>query len=126
MCTFDCLILLYTEQNIVSFLTKFWRCFDLSIAQPELKTLELDTYLNPDRLIWRLITRGEQALFNLEIKKKTGSIINPDIHHSKVFTSGLFSFLEIKSVVHILLGHPVLSCFVWTPCNELFCLDTLF
>ena len=41
--------------------------------QPELKTLECDI-LNTDWLkkIWRLITRGEQALFNLEIKKKSG------------------------------------------------------
>ena len=31
--------------------------------------------------------RGEQALFNLEIKKKSGLSINPDIHHSKVFSS---------------------------------------
>ena len=38
-------------------------------------------------LIWRLITRGEQALFNLEIKKKSGSSINPKIHHSKVPSS---------------------------------------
>ena len=35
-------------------------------------------------LIWRLITRGEQALCNLEIKKNSGSSINPDLHHSKV------------------------------------------
>ena len=28
--------------------------------------------------------RGEQAIFNLEIKKKSWSSINPDIHHSKV------------------------------------------
>ena len=33
--------------------------------------------------------RGEQAIFNLEIKKKSGLSINPDIHHSKVFSSGL-------------------------------------
>ena len=32
--------------------------------------------------------RGEQAIFNLEIKKKSGLGINPDIHHSKVFSSG--------------------------------------
>jgi len=38
-------------------------------------------------LIWRLITRGEQALFNLEIKKKRRSSINPDIQHSKVPSS---------------------------------------
>ena len=31
--------------------------------------------------------RGEQEIFNLEIKKKIGSIINPDIHHSKVPSS---------------------------------------
>ena len=31
--------------------------------------------------------RGEQAIFNLEIKKKRGLSINPDIHHSKVFSS---------------------------------------
>jgi len=31
--------------------------------------------------------RGEQAIFNLEIKKKNGLSINPDIHHSKVFSS---------------------------------------
>ena len=40
----------------------------------ELKTLECDI-LNPDLLI------------NLEIKKKSGSSINPDIHHSKVPSS---------------------------------------
>jgi len=34
--------------------------------------------------------RGEQAIFNLEIKKKSGLSINPDIHHSKVFSSGCF------------------------------------
>ena len=34
--------------------------------------------------------RGEQAIFNLEIKKKSGSSINPDIHHSKVPSSGNF------------------------------------
>ena len=32
--------------------------------------------------------RGEQAIYNLEIKKKSGLSINPDIHHSKVFSSG--------------------------------------
>ena len=31
--------------------------------------------------------RGEQAIFNLEIKKKSGLSINLDIHHSKVFSS---------------------------------------
>ena len=36
--------------------------------------------------------RGEQAIFNLEIKKKSGLSINPDIHHSKVFSSGFSKF----------------------------------
>ena len=34
---------------------------------------------------------GEQAIFNLQIKKKSGLSINPDIHHSKVFSSELKS-----------------------------------
>ena len=33
--------------------------------------------------------REEQAIFNLEIKKKSGLSINTDIHHSKVFSSGI-------------------------------------
>ena len=37
--------------------------------------------------IWRLITRGEQALFNLEIRKKRRSSIDLNISHSKVFSS---------------------------------------
>ena len=45
--------------------------------------------------------RGEQAIFNLEIKKKSGLSINPDIHHSKVFSSGLTAFTmhSIKTIV---------------------------
>ena len=31
--------------------------------------------------------RGERAIFNLQIKKKSGLSLNPDIHHSKVFSS---------------------------------------
>ena len=38
--------------------------------------------------------RGEQAIFNLEIKKKSGLSINPDIHHSKVFSSEKFLIKE--------------------------------
>ena len=38
---------------------------------------------NPDRLI----TCGEQAILNLEIKKKSELSINPDIHHSEVPSS---------------------------------------
>ena len=48
--------------------------------------------------------RGEQAIFNLEIKKKSGLSINPDIHHSKVFSSGQ----KIpKKVVLILLNKVI-------------------
>ena len=36
---------------------------------------------------------GEQAIFNLQIKKKSGLSLNPDIHHSKVFSSGHFASL---------------------------------
>ena len=32
--------------------------------------------------------KGQQAIFNLEIKKKSGLSLNPDIHYSKVFSSG--------------------------------------
>ena len=35
--------------------------------------------------------RGEQAIFNLEIKKKSGLSFNPDIHLSKVFSSDQFN-----------------------------------
>ena len=39
--------------------------------------------------------RGEQAILNLEIKKESGLSLNPDIHHSKVFSSGkLWLFLS--------------------------------
>ena len=38
-------------------------------------------------LIWRLITKGEQLSLNLDIKKKSVSSINSDIHHSKVSSS---------------------------------------
>ena len=40
--------------------------------------------------------RGEQAIFNLDIMKKSGLSINPDIHHSKVFSSDLITNLMIK------------------------------
>ena len=53
---------------------------------------------------------GEEAIFNLEIKKKSGLSLNPDIHHSKVFSSVLslvkrkihnFSFLSwVKRKIH--------------------------
>ena len=49
----------------------------------ELGTLEC-YILNPDLLINLEINNRRKALFNLEIKKKSGSSINPDIHCSKV------------------------------------------
>ena len=36
---------------------------------------------------------GEQAIFNLEIKRKSGLSLNPDIHHSKVFSSDYSVYL---------------------------------
>ena len=40
--------------------------------------------------------REEHAISNLEIKKKSGLSLNPDIHHSKVFSSGDKENEEIK------------------------------
>ena len=37
---------------------------------------------------------GEQALFNLEIKKNSGLSLNPDIHHSKVVSSVCINWLN--------------------------------
>ena len=56
------------------------------IKSTELKTLEWDI-LNPDRIINLEIKNERRTIFNLEIKKKSGLSINPDIHHSKVFSS---------------------------------------
>ena len=42
--------------------------------------------------------RGEQAIFNLEIKKKSGLSINPDIHHSKVFSSAQMTWIWKKNM----------------------------
>ena len=38
---------------------------------------------------------GEQAIFNLQIKKKSGLSLNPNINHSKVFSSDIYSELLI-------------------------------
>ena len=43
--------------------------------------------------------RGKQAIFNLEIKKKSGLSINPDIHLSKVFSSGEGLFKNIYFLI---------------------------
>jgi len=37
---------------------------------------------------------GEQAIFNLQIKKKSGLSLNPDIHYSKVFSSALIWWIS--------------------------------
>ena len=42
-------------------------------------------------LLWSLNSCGEQAIFKLDIKKKSGLSLNPDIHRSKVFSSGGFN-----------------------------------
>ena len=74
----------------------------LHVRLSELKTLEWDI-LNPDRLInLEIIIRGEQALFNLEIKNKSGSSINPHMHHSKVILilSSSLSYLHLINQNH--------------------------
>ena len=45
----------------------------------------------------------EQAIFNLEIKKKSGLSINPDIHHSKVFSSEFVTIPQTN--IEKLQGH---------------------
>ena len=40
--------------------------------------------------------REEQAILNLEIKKKSGLSLNPDIHHSKVLSSELSGIVDIE------------------------------
>ena len=37
---------------------------------------------------------GEQAIFYLQIKKKSGLSLNPDIHHSKVFSSDILNLIQ--------------------------------
>ena len=80
--------------------TKDWRfkinnfekriCAASELIYSELKTLEWDVF-NPDPLINLVINKKRRtlALFHLEIKKKSGSSINPDIHYSKVPSSEL-------------------------------------
>ena len=46
---------------------------------------------------------GEQAIFNLEIKKKSGLSLNPDIHDSKVFSSGYIVSLAVYP--HLVLNY---------------------
>ena len=48
--------------------------------------------------------REEQAIFNFEIKKKSGSSIKLDIHHSKVPSSELETFvLDTLNLDHFFL-----------------------
>ena len=55
--------------------------------------------------------RGEQAIFNLEIKKKSGLSINPDIHQSKVFSSVQIPRKWDKDNVALLYKRLLLSGF---------------
>jgi len=48
---------------------------------------------------------GEQEIFNLEIKKKSGLSINPDIHHSKVFSSGCILYSD-SNILFISIALP--------------------
>ena len=58
--------------------------------------------------------RGEQAIFNLEIKKKSGLSFIPDIHHSKVFSSVplISNLVETNICFRTML--LLLSCFLST------------
>ena len=60
-------------------------------------------------VIGKLITRGEQAVFNLEIKKKSESSNDLDIHHSKVFGSDLKIFLNFYDLglCRLQPAHPI-------------------
>ena len=46
--------------------------------------------------------RGEQAIFNLDIMTKSGLSINPDIHHSKVFSSEHIIRIEVHILIELL------------------------
>ena len=59
--------------------------------------------------------RVEQAIFNLEIKKKSGLSINPDIHHSKVFSSDfiILDLIHNNTFLYNIkaTGHKIQKCF---------------
>ena len=60
-------------------------------SQSELKTLEWDSLnIMIGNLIWRLITRGEQTLFKLEIKKKRSIDL--------ILISTILQFSELKAL----------------------------
>ena len=48
---------------------------------------------------------GVQAIFKLEIKKKSGLSGNPDIHHSKVFSSGYIFSAENQNIFSWIPGY---------------------
>ena len=55
---------------------------------------------------------GEQAIFNIEIKKKSGLSLNPDIHHSKVFSSDQIQ-KKVKIIptdIQLSLGTGLIQC----------------
>jgi len=52
---------------------------------------------------------GEQAIFNLEIKKKSGLSLNPDIHHSKVFSSDEIKLIWCSKVFIIFPRNSLMS-----------------
>ena len=58
--------------------------------------------------------RGEQAIFDLEIKKKSGLSINPDIHHSKVFSSGYISSIEDRAKGTFIPFNANKGCYIVT------------
>jgi len=66
-------------------------------------------------LLWSLNSCGEQAIFKLDIKKKSGLSLNPDIHHSKVFSSGPLAGVEEKTKSIFL--EPKLWCIIWGMCS---------
>jgi len=55
---------------------------------------------------------GEQSIFNLQIKKKSGLSLNPDTHHSKVFSSVFLSIYMSD------IQYPLVSVFVYPVFNN--------
>ena len=66
--------MLGSTKNFIQFFNfNFWREIKTGVGgfKPQLKFIKFGH--------WRLKTRVEQALFDLKIKNKSGSSINPDI-----------------------------------------------
>ena len=62
--------------------------------------------------------RGEQAIFNLEIKKKSGSSINSDIHHSKVFSSDQLIWISTVETSNFVFNPLLLDIIFPNTCNK--------